>query len=314
MTGANGFLGTNVVLALLERGHEVRAMLRPSSGAPPASWGSRAEIVRADLRAAIDAPTLLAGVDVVLHLAAVMRGTPDAQFAGTVVATERLLEGMRNAGRPRRLVLASSFSVYDWTAARGLIDEDSPLENRPFERDAYAIAKIWQERQAARWASENGGALAILRPAFIYGPGGPIVAGAGIQVGRAFLVVGPSSRLLLTHVHNCAQAFANAAESGVAGTFNIVDDERVSAWRYAASLHEPHSAGFRIPVPYVAGLGLAYLATAVSRVLFPPAGGKLPGVLIPRRYRARFRPLRSHSGRAKAKLGWTGAPVFARRS
>jgi hypothetical protein len=53
------------------------------------------------------------------------------------------------------------------------------------------------------------------------------------------------------------------------------------------------------------GLGLAYLARAVSRILFPPAGGKLPGVLIPRRYRARFRPLGFPNERAKAALGWS---------
>jgi UDP-glucose 4-epimerase len=125
-----------------------------------------------------------------------------------------------------------------------------------------------------------------------------------------FLVVGPFARLPLTHVRNCAGAFADAAERGIAGTFNIVDEERVSAWRYVGALKAAGTVSFRIPVPYSLGLGIACLANAASRALFPPAGGKLPGLLIPRRYRARFRPLRFGSVRARADLGWTSPPRF----
>jgi len=310
VTGAGGFLGARVVAELLDRGHDVRALLRPASGAPPAAWNNRADVVRDDLRAIGDAAGLFDGVDVVVHLAAAVRGTPEAQFAGTVVATERLLESMRRAGGPRRLVLASSYSVYDWTAAHGEISEATPLESRPFERDGYAIAKLWQERVARSFASQNGWTLTVLRPGFIYGPGGPVVAGAGTQVGGAFLVIGPFARLPLTHVRNCAAAFADAAEKGVEGTFNIVDDERVSAWRYAGALVARGDASFRLPIPYALGIGLAHCAKTVSRVLFPPRGGKLPGILDPRRYRARFRPLRFGNARAREGLGWSSRPRF----
>ena len=47
-----------------------------------------------------------------VHLAAAVSGGEDAQFAGTVAGTERLLEAMATSAC-RRLVLASSFSVYD---------------------------------------------------------------------------------------------------------------------------------------------------------------------------------------------------------
>lgn len=311
VTGAGGFLGRHAVEELLSRGHEVTALLRPA-GPVPATWEGRARIVRGDLRDPSPLKDALAGVDVVVHLAAAVRGTPEEQFAGTVVGTERLLQAMQQAGEPRRLVLASSYSVYDWTAARGELSEDTPLEPLPFERDGYAIAKLWQERVTRRFAGECGWTLAVLRPGFIYGPGGPEVAGAGLHAGPAFLVVGPLSRLPLTHVRNCAAAFASAAERGARGTFNIVDDERVSAWRYAGALVAEGRTAFRVPVPYLLGLATAHLAKLVSRILFPPKGGKLPGVLIPRRYRARFRPLRFGSARARAEFGWSGAPRFGR--
>ena len=307
VTGAGGFLGAAVVGALLERGHSVRALLRPAAGEAPAQWRGRAEVVREDLRALTGA-SIFDGVDVVVHLAAMVRGTPEAQFAGTVVTTERLFSAMRDAAGPKRVVLASSFSVYDWTRARRELTEETPLEERPFERDGYAIAKLWQERVALRFAAENGWTLCVLRPGFIHGPGGPIVAGAGMRLGRAFVVVAPFARLPLTHVTTCAAAFADAAEKAVHGIYNLVDDERVSAWRYAGRLVNEGTASFRIPLPYILGLGLAHAANGTSRLLFPPQGGKLPGVLIPRRYRARFRPLRFVNARAKSELGWKAAP------
>lgn len=310
VTGAGGFLGARVVSELLERGHSVRALLRPASAAAPAEWLGRAEIARADLRAAPALESLFDGVDVLVHLAATVRGSAEAQFVGSAVCTERLLEGMRRAGSTRHVVLAGSCSVYDWTAARSVLTEDSPQESRPYERDGYTVAKVWQERVARRMAAENGWTLAVLRPGFIYGPGAVAAGGGGIGFGGLLLVVAPLARLRLTHVENCAAAFADAAEKKSDGTFNLVDDEQVSAWRYAGRLVEGTGA-IRVPLPYYAGLAIAHLAGMTSRVLFPPKGGKLPGILKLRHYRARFKPLRYDNRRAKDGLGWNCKEFFA---
>jgi UDP-glucose 4-epimerase len=309
VTGAAGFLGASVVHALLERGHEVRALVRPASGPSPARWRGRAEVVRGDLRAPAALEGLFEGVDVLVHLAATMRGTPQEVFAGTVVCTENLLEAMRRAGSTRRIVLASSLAVYDWRAAITPVSEEGALEAAPFERDGYTLAKLWQERVARRLAQENRWTLSVLRPGFIYGPGAVPVAGAGVSLGRVFVVVAPFAALPLTHVDNCARAFAAAAENDAAGTFNIVDDERISAWRYAARLTQGRA--LRLPVPYAAGLAAAYAAQAVSRMLFPPSGGWLPRLLAPRCYRARFRRLDFDNRRLKQALGWQCQPQFA---
>lgn len=306
VTGAGGFLGSRVVTQLLDRGHAVRAIIRPASSATPDEWRGRAEIVRADLRAAPAMESYFDGVDVLVHLAATVRGSAEAQFVGSVVCTERLLDGMRRAGSTKHIVLAGSCSVYDWTAARGTLTEESPLESRPYECDGYTVAKVWQERVARRLTEENDWTLAVLRPGLIYGPGAVPAGGAGIKIGRVFLVVAPFSRLRLTHVENCAAAFADAAEKKATGTFNIVDDEHVSAWRYAGRL----TGAFRVPVPYSAGLAIAYLAKMTSRILFPPKGGKLPGILIPRHYRARFKPFQYDTRNAKEVLGWKCRPFF----
>src|SRR5690348_1110877 len=92
VSGGGGFLGRAVVACLLERGHAVRAIVRPSSQKPP--WPDTVEVFRADLRVEEDLAPAFDGVDAVLHLAAATSGNEDTQFSSTVVATERFLEAM----------------------------------------------------------------------------------------------------------------------------------------------------------------------------------------------------------------------------
>lgn len=310
VTGAGGFLGSRVVTHLLDRGHEVRALVRPATVDFPEAWRGRAEVVRADLRHAAGLEALFEGIDVLVHLAATVRGTAEGQFVGAVVCTEKLLDAMHRAGTTRRVVLAGSFSVYDWAAEKRCFDEDSPLESRLYERDGYTIAKTWQERVVRRMAEEYGWTLSVLRPGLIYGSGAVPAASAGISVGPLFLVVAPQARLRLTHVTNCAAAFAAAAEKGISGTFNIVDDERISAWRYSERLLKSSGSALRLMVPYSVGYAIACLARVTSRILFPPNGGKLPGVLIPLFFRVRFKPMQYDNRRAKELLDWKCEPMF----
>lgn len=307
VTGANGFLGQEVVAALQTRGHAVRALVRPAARTDNLSWLERdVEIVRADLRAPGDLAAAFDGIDVVVHLAAAVTGSEELQFASTVVGTENLLAAMQRSG-VKSLVLASSFSVYDWQCIDGQLTEETPVEREIYARDGYAIAKIWQERLVRRVSAENGWSLIVLRPGFIWGRGNAFVAGLGETAGSAHVVVAPLARLPLTHVRNCADAFALAAEStqkAAGETFNIVDGHAISSWEFVGRYLRARGSGFRIPCPYAAGLAAAHVASAVSRAAFG-AKGKLPGLLVPKKFRARFRPISSSPARISKVLGWT---------
>jgi UDP-glucose 4-epimerase len=304
LTGAGGFLGRATAGALTRHGHGVRALLRPSAAPEPAAC-ARVEVVRGDLRTA-DLDLALAGVDAVVHLAAHVQGDALEQLQGTVLPTERLLEAMARAGTPR-LVLVSSFSVYDWGGRRDELAEDAPLERWPLRRDGYAVAKTWQERLCRRHADAHGVALTILRPGFIWGRERPWVAGVGIQVGSTLVVNGPFRRLPLTHVESCADCVALAVGCDAAKNeiVNVVDGDDVRAWRYAAALVRSCATGARrwIALPYHAGLALAVVARALARVLLGP-DARLPGLLVPERYRARFRSFRFPHRKAASLLGW----------
>jgi len=143
VTGANGFLGERVVQAFLARDVKVRAMVRPATSVERLNWPEELEVVRIDLRSGDGLDAALEDVDAVVHLAACVAGDDEERFASTVVGTERLLAAMERRGT-KRMILASTFSVYDWHAIHGLLDEGSPLESHLYERDGYAIAKSWQ--------------------------------------------------------------------------------------------------------------------------------------------------------------------------
>lgn len=305
VTGANGFLGRHVVAALIARGIDVRTMVRPAANLEQIGWPPSVEVVRADLRAARDLQRAFEGVDVLVHLAAVVSGGEDAQFAGTVVGTERLLEAMATASC-RRLVLCSSFSVYDYSATRGTLDEGSPLHQVPhvYDRDGYTISKWWQERVTRRFAEKHGWDLTVLRPGFIWGAGHGYLAALGQQVGRHHLVIGPLTRMPMTHVENCADVFALAATDPRARgqTLNVVDGPGERIWSYLSDyMRGSGQPGWRLPVPYWLAISVVRLAHAT---VFRRAT-KVPSILIPSRFESRLKPLRFDNRNLRETLGWT---------
>jgi len=305
VTGANGFLGRHVVEALLARGIEVRAMVRPAARVAALGWPSSVEVFRGDLRTSRNLTRAFEGVDVLLHLAAMVGGGEDAQFAGTVVGTERLLDAMADSAC-RRLVLSSSFTVYDYGSIRRTLDEDSPLFqiSNVYTRDGYTIAKWWQERVTRRFAEKHGWDLTVLRPGILWGRDHSYMAGLGERIGRHYLVIGPLSRLPLTHVENCADVFAVAATDARARgqTLNVVDGPGERVWTYLTDyMRGSRQPGWRLPVPYWLGIGVVRLAfITVFR-----SATKLPATLIPRRFESRFRPLHYENRRLRETFGWT---------
>ena len=304
VTGASGFLGQAVVAAFAAKGHGVRALVR-SQARPFVTWGSNVSVVVGDLRALDAVKESLRGVDAVIHLAAGTSGSLDEQLPTSVVGTERLLAAMLDTG-VKRLVLASTFSVYDWSGYHRSMTEESPLERRLYERDGYAVAKTWQERIVQEHAGRNGWDLTVLRPGFIWGRGRQWVSGAGMIAGNRVFVNGPFRRLPLTHVANCADCFVAVTQSSAAvgQTFNVVDTDAVRAWRFARDYvhHDGHGL-HRLAFPYLAGLGVAHCGSLVARCLFG-RNYKLPGILLPIRYRARFKSSRFPNTKLRTLVGW----------
>ncbi len=308
ITGASGFLGRHVVRAALHAGHSVRALVRPSVDENRLGFIDQVELFRADLRSSGSLQGLFDGIDVLVHLAAAVSGDEFDQFSSTVVSTENLLGSMTTSDT-RRLILISSFSVYCYDRIWRTLDERSPIlakDNSLYDRDGYAIAKAWQERITRETAAENGWELCVVRPGFIFGPGNEELAGLGFSVGRWFFRVTGGKRLPVTYVENAADAIvaAAASDAAVGQTLNLIDTAGESTGNYTR--HMLRWQGRRywiIPLPYWLGYSNAKMARLVSRLLFR-GKGKLPGILIPCRFAARFKPLRFPNGHIQQVLDW----------
>ena len=310
ITGASGFLGRRVVGEALQRGHDVRAVVRPASELSELYWVDhpRVKLVRLDLRdrGALSKP--LSGMEAVVHLAAAKSGDLYAQLAGTVVATEILLDAM-DAANIRHIVAVSSFAVYDYLNGRTFsrLDESSPLERRPEDRDDYCRTKLIQEQLIREHASRRGWTWTILRPGVIFGADNLWTARLGMCLGSRWWVrIGGWAPLPLTYVDNCAEAIVLSIECADASgqVLNIVDDETPSQRRYAKLLQRRMPTRPRIiPIPWLAARAMARLAWLTNRLLLR-GHAKVPGVLVPSRLHARCKPRRYSNARLKAVVGW----------
>ncbi len=301
VTGASGFIGSAVIDAALERGHDVTGLVRR----PPTSdvgWQPCIGNI-VDGSSYRDA---LAGCDAVIHLAAVKGGDFQTQFKGTVVGTESLLAAM-TATEVSRLVHVSTFSVYDYTAlgVGDLLDESAPIEDAPLSRDEYAQTKLLSEELVWRFA-EQGGQVTVVRPGAVWGRDNWWDGGALVNIGGVGLAISPRSPLKLSYVENCAEALVQAAETpgAVGRTLNVIDSEQPTLTEFAAILDK---AGVElprlIPVPYRLAEAVARTAQWVNLTALE-GRAKLPGVLIPARLAAQIKPLRYANDEARTVLGW----------
>ncbi len=304
VTGAGGFLGRRVVPALCRRSHRVRALDLPRPEPRAEEPGTEGvEVVRADLRASPDLARACEGVQAVIHLAAKMDGGDGSVVATAVEGTRRLLEAMTQTG-VRHLVLASSLSVYDWSATEGVVDEESPLERYPEARDAYTVAKLRQEQVARDRCTRSGIALTVLRPGIIWGAGREYPSTIGPRAGPLHLLIAAARELPAVHVENCADAFATVLDVGrkAEGTFNVIDHPEITVRRFVRDhLQRSGRLGVVIPISYRLGLS----TVGILYRLAPGAlKARLPSFVAPARFAARYKPMRIDSARFRSVAGW----------
>ncbi len=168
VTGGAGFIGSNLVDALLERGDEVVVLDDLSTGYAD-NIDPRVLLVIGDVADPPAVAEAIAGCHAVFHLAAQRGvagsvsdplGTDHVNTSGTLT----VLDAARAAG-VQRVVCTSSSSVYGG-AAKLPTPEDSPL----LPRSPYAVSKLAGEHYARVYHELHGLATVCLRPFNVYGP------------------------------------------------------------------------------------------------------------------------------------------------
>lgn len=265
VTGASGFLASHLIRALQERGHTVRALVRPSSDTTRLEQAS-VDIHSGDVRL----PETLAGamreVDAVFHLAAaigVRRPLRD-YHAVNVTGTENVCRAAQAAG-VKRLVHVSSTSVYK----QGLgvpVDETAPLAPPP---DPYAVTKAAGDSLVQRLIAEEQLPASIVRTTTIFGPGDDLNFGRIAQrllAGTSIVIGSGGNRVPVAFVDDVVQGLLLVLEHEAAGEiYNITDDRCPTQAELLQEIADQVGARPpRIHVPYRLLYGAAYLAERLA--------------------------------------------------
>lgn len=181
VTGGAGFVGLNLLEALLARGEHVVAFGREAALPPPAAAAfarlpGRVEVAAGDVNdaAAIRAVFQAHQVDRVFPFAAVTAG-PEREAADPHGVLDvnlhgliRTLEAARDAGGVRRVVLPSSAAVYGESAyGHALLDEAA---TPPVPISLYGVTKYAVERAGLRLCAQWGLDAVAARIGAAYGP------------------------------------------------------------------------------------------------------------------------------------------------
>jgi len=171
VTGGGGFIGSNLVRALLARGDDVRVLDNFSTGsrANLAGLESDVDLVEGDLRSYERVHAAVRAAEVVFHqgaLPSVPRSVQDplTTTAVNVEGTLNVLLAARDEG-VRRIVNASSSSVYGNSGDLPRVETQSPDPISP-----YAVAKLAAERFCTSFSRVYGMEIVSLRYFNVFGP------------------------------------------------------------------------------------------------------------------------------------------------
>ena len=166
LTGASGFVGRAVGVALADKGLPVVSAVRSGQGSAQVAVGS--------INGATDWREALAGVAVVVHTAGRAHIVNDTAASPLTEFRKVNVEGTLNLARQaaengvKRFIFLSSAKVNGEASPAG---EAFSADQTPAPVDPYGISKMEAEQGLRALAVETGMEVVIIRPVLVYGPG-----------------------------------------------------------------------------------------------------------------------------------------------
>ncbi len=284
LTGATGFVGANLARLLLERGYDVRALVRPNSSLSNLQ-SLDVETVTGDLTDP-DLATQLQGCQVAFHVAAhysLWQSEAEQLHQSNVVGTRNFLAAAQAAG-VERTVYTSSVAAIGVPADGRIADEtyQSPVHKLI---GAYKKSKYWAE-QEAHAAVQRGQNVVIVNPSTPIGPWDVKPTPTGDIILRFLRRQMPfylNTGLNLIHVRDVAAGHLLALEKGKTGDRYILGHENVTLRAMLAMLAEITGLpGPKGRIPAWIPLGVAWVDESVLAKLGKSASVPLDGVRMSR--------------------------------
>jgi nucleoside-diphosphate-sugar epimerase len=308
LTGGTGFIGGEVARLLRDRGDDVRALVRtPAKAAGLEALGC--ELVVGDLSDEEALRTAMAGVDAVVHAAAVYEigvapARREALVDANVRGTERVLGAALAAG-VRKAVYVSTVAVFGNTGGQ--------VADETWERPAgLGFTSVYEQTKVeaharAQQIGARGLPLVTVQPGVVYGPGDTSEVGGlfdRLLKGRLPLLPFPDLGVTPVHRDDVAAGILLALDKGSSGASYVLAGEPTRMRDLMAELAAV--AGRRPP--------RAALPTALVRAMAP--FGRVVGPLLG--FPPNMRELIAssdgvtfwaRSDKAHDELGWTPRPL-----
>ncbi|MBX2808513.1 MAG: NAD(P)H-binding protein [Cellvibrionaceae bacterium] len=249
ITGANGFIGKQLVKQALAAGHNVLTLSR----SPCDAWPSDSQLrsVYCDYSDSGQLAAALTGCDCVIHLAAAMSG--DQQYQQTLAMSQQLLNAVLEAG-VKHLISISSIAILDYRQLPPLstIDENTPLCTDDWALGDYAKMKRDQEHLFRQQQREGGYALTTLRPGLVYDDHQLSDAHAGLIKNTKGIAVSHKGNVPLVHVNYLAELIIKVAtaQDYQNQTLHVLDEQTMDQHRYLTALKQTGRISSSITLPW----------------------------------------------------------------
>ncbi len=276
VTGANGFVGRHLIIALQQRGDGVRALSSPTGDT---TWLEQhgIRVFRGDIRDQQSLTEPMRGVDAVVHLVAETKqkwGPMQSSYVINVTGTENVCRAAIKA-RVRRLVHVSTSAIYDMGVGRPVTEDDLP---RPLD-DPYCFTKAQADYLVQRMIREDHLPAVIIRLGALLGPGDSVNFGRlaeRVRAGKGIIVGSGNNAISFVYITDVVQGLLLAldSEQATGHIYNISNDSPLTQKQYLAAIaQEMGAAPPHIHVPYYPMYVAAYIAeriTALSGYRIPP--------------------------------------------
>jgi 2-alkyl-3-oxoalkanoate reductase len=277
VTGASGFIGSHLCEALAARGDSVRALYRRKEAPPELRAAALAqpglvELFNADLSDPARAAEAVAGVDAVVHAAALASdwGPLELFVKANFDATTTLLEAAREAG-------ATAFVYFSSAVVHGFGSHVDTTEAGPYYpiKYPYQVTKRMTEEYVLAQDGDGFRATAI-RPCNVYGPGDRTSTYAMYDaiMGGVFGYIGSGSALTCPiYIDDlCAGALAALDSPASAGEAILLSDGMKVRWKdYAQVMFDAVGSRKRpARVPKSLAFAAAGIMTAAAKAVRSP--------------------------------------------